>query len=79
MAKGKKFERNLNGRKYLASQNDSLTHGKVYTDVKWLSQHLSFVFQAVFVLVRVEYLIISEAYTNNWDLFGKDNYLAFDW
>ena len=27
---------------YLISQNDSLTHGKVYTDVKWLSQHLSY-------------------------------------
>jgi len=20
-----------------------------------------------------------EAYTNNWGLFGKENYLAFDW
>jgi hypothetical protein len=32
-----------------------------------------------FVLVRVGYLSISEAYTNNWGLFGKENYLAFDW
>ena len=32
-----------------------------------------------FVLIRVGYLISSEAYTNNWGLFGKENYLAFDW
>ena len=29
-----------------------------------------------FVLVRVGYLRSSEAYTNNWDLFGKEHYLA---
>jgi hypothetical protein len=22
---------------------------------------------------------IAEAYTNNWGLFGKENYLTFDW
>jgi hypothetical protein len=59
---------------FYASQNDSFTHGKVYTDVKWLSQHLSyFRFSCRFVLVRVGYLSISDAYTNNWGLF------AFDW
>ena len=36
-------------------------------------------FSRRFVLVRVGYLSISEAYTNNWSLFGKENYLAFDW
>ena len=25
------------------------------------------------------YLSSSEAYTNNWGLFGKENYLTFDW
>jgi len=30
-------------------------------------------------LIRVGYLSSSEAYTNNWGLFGKENYLAFDW
>ena len=32
-----------------------------------------------FVLFRVRYLSSSEAYTNNWGLFGKENYLTFDW
>ena len=51
-----------------------MTRGNVYTDMKWLSQHLSyFDFHAV-VLIRVEYLSISEAYTNNWGLL----YLAFN-
>ena len=31
------------------------------------------------VLVHVRYLSSSEAYTNNWGLFGKENYLTFDW
>jgi hypothetical protein len=22
---------------------------------------------------------VKEAYTNNWGLFGKENYLTFDW
>ena len=30
-----------------------------------------------FVLVRVRYLSSSEAYTNNWGLFGKENELDF--
>ena len=38
-----------------------------------------FGFSRRFVLVRVWYLSSSEAYTNNWGLFGKDNYLPFDW
>ncbi len=38
-----------------------------------------FRFSCRFVFVGVGYLSISEAYTNNWDLFGKENYLAFDW
>jgi hypothetical protein len=36
-------------------------------------------FSRRFALVRVAYLSSSEAYTNNWGLFGKDDYLAFDW
>ena len=32
-----------------------------------------------FVLIRVAYLSSAEAYTNNWDFFGKENYLAFNW
>ena len=69
----------MNGWKYLASQNDSFTHGKVYTDVKWLSQHLyDLRFSRHYVVVRVGYLSSSEAYTNNWGLFGKEHYLAFD-
>ena len=36
-------------------------------------------FPCRFVLIRVGYLSSSEAYTNNWDLFGKENYLGFDW
>jgi hypothetical protein len=36
-------------------------------------------FSRRFVLVRVAYLSSSKAYTNNWGLFGTDNYLAFDW
>jgi hypothetical protein len=48
--------------------------------VKWLSQHLSYLrFLRRFVLVRVGYLSSLEAYTNNWGLFGKENYLSFDW
>jgi hypothetical protein len=27
----------------------------------------------------VGYLSSSEAYTNNWGFFEKENYLAFDW
>ena len=38
-----------------------------------------FGFSRRFVLVRVWYLSSSEAYTNNWDLVGKENYLTFDW
>ena len=38
-----------------------------------------FGFSRRFVLVRVWYLSSSEAYINNWDLFGKENYLTFDW
>ena len=44
------------------------------------TQHLyDLRFSRHFVLVRVAYLSSSEAYTNNWGLFGKNNYLAFDW
>ena len=32
-----------------------------------------------FCFVCVGYLSSSEAYTNKWGLFGKENYLAFDW
>jgi hypothetical protein len=47
---------------------------------KKLTQHLyDLRFSRRFVLVRVVYLSSSEAYTNNWGLFGKENYLAFDW
>jgi hypothetical protein len=38
-----------------------------------------FGFSRRFILVRVWYLSSSEAYTNNWGLFGKENYLTFDW
>ena len=38
-----------------------------------------FGFSRRFVLVRVWYLSSSEADTNNWGLFGKENYLTFDW
>jgi hypothetical protein len=52
----------------------------LYTDGKWSTQRLyDFGFSRRFVLVRVWYLSSSEAYTNNWDLFGKENYLTFDW
>ena len=27
----------------------------------------------------VRYLSSSEVYTNNWGLFGKENYFTFDW
>jgi hypothetical protein len=47
---------------------------------KWSTQHLyDFGFSRRFVLVRVWYLSSSEAYTNNWGLLGKENYLTFDW
>ena len=47
---------------------------------KKLTQHLYyFRFSRRFVLVRVGYLSSLEAYTNNWGLFGKENYLTFDW
>jgi hypothetical protein len=47
---------------------------------KKLTQHLYDIrFSRRFVLVRVAYISSSEAYTNNWDLLGKENYLAFDW
>jgi hypothetical protein len=47
---------------------------------KKLTQHLyHFQFSRRFALVRVAYLSSSEAYTNNWGLFGKTNYFAFDW
>jgi hypothetical protein len=36
-------------------------------------------YESDFVLIRVGYLSSSEAYTNNWGLFGKENYFAFDW
>ena len=61
--------------KWLAYAWESL-----YTDGKWSSQRLyDFGFSRRFVLVRVWYLSSSEAYTNNWGLFGKENYLTFDW
>ena len=66
----------MNGWKYLASQNDSFTHWKVCTSTQ---QMYDFGFSRRFVLVRVWYLSSSEAYTNNWGLFGKENYLTFDW
>jgi hypothetical protein len=47
---------------------------------KKLTQHLyDLQFSRRLVSVRVAYLSSSEAYTNNWGLFGKENYLAFDW
>ena len=52
----------------------------LYTDGKWSTQRLyDFGFSRRFVLVRVWYLSSSEAYTNNWGLFGKENYSTFDW
>jgi hypothetical protein len=36
-------------------------------------------FSRRFVLVRVAYLSRSEAYTYNSDVFGTEDYLAFDW
>jgi hypothetical protein len=47
---------------------------------KKLTQHLyDLRFSRRFILVRVAYLSSSKVYTNNWGLFGKENYLAFDW
>ena len=47
---------------------------------KKLTQYLyDFRFSRRFVLVLVAYLSSSEAYTYNWGLFEKNNYLAFDW
>jgi hypothetical protein len=100
----------VTGWKYLASQNDSFTPGKVYRcevintsfvrlrfsrrfvlirvgtflesrDVaEKLSQHVyDLRFSRRFVLVRVAYLSRSEAYTYNSDVFGTEDYLAFDW
>jgi hypothetical protein len=37
------------------------------------------VVQARLGICRVAYLSSSDAYINNWGLFGKENYLAFDW
>jgi hypothetical protein len=34
---------------------------------------------AIDMKIERRYLSSSEAYTNNWDLFGKENYLTFDW
>ena len=52
----------------------------LYTDGKWSTQQMyDFGFSRRFILVRVWYLSSSEAYTNNWGLFGKENYLTFDW
>ena len=48
--------------------------------LKKLTQHLyDLRFSRRFVLVRVACLSSSEANTNNWGLFGKENYLTFDW
>jgi hypothetical protein len=47
---------------------------------KKVTQYLyDFRFSRRFVLVLVAYLSSSEAYTYNWGLFEKNNYLAFDW
>jgi hypothetical protein len=52
----------------------------VYTDGKWSTQQMyDFGFSRRFILVRLWYLSSLEAYTNNWGLFGKENYLTFDW
>ena len=68
----------MNGWKYLASQNDSFTHGKVYTDVKWLSQHLyDLRFSRPYVLVRVGYLSSSVAYTEQLGSLLKGKLLGF--
>jgi hypothetical protein len=79
LAKGKKFERNLNEWKYLASQNDSFTPGKVHRCEVINTSFVRLRFSRRFVLIRVGYLSSSEAYTNNWCFFGKKYYLAFDW
>jgi hypothetical protein len=50
------------------------------TDIQYMTQQMyDFGFSRRFVLVRVWYLSSSEAYTNNWGLFGKEKYLTFDW
>jgi hypothetical protein len=47
----------------------------LYTDGKWSSQRLyDFGFSRRFVLVRVWCHISSEAKSNNWGIFGKENY-----
>jgi hypothetical protein len=79
LAKGKKFERNLNEWKYLASQNDSFTPGKVHRCEVINPSFVLLRFSRRFVLIRVGYLSSSEAYTNNWCLFRKEYYLTFDW
>jgi len=64
------------------SQSKWLVHAweRLYTNVKWATRHVyDFGFSRRFVLVRVWYLSSSEAYTNNWGLFGKENYLTLDW
>jgi hypothetical protein len=69
----------LNGWKYLVSQNDSFTHGKVCTQMGSGQPNVCTTSDFHAVLFCVWYLSSSEAYTNNWGLFGKENYSTFDW
>jgi hypothetical protein len=69
---------------YIILQGGELTYLHFFksscTDGKWSTQQMyDFGCSRRFVLVRVWYLSSSEAYTNNWGLFGKENYLTFDW
>ena len=69
---------------YIIQQGEELAFIKSHVESrdvpKKLTQHLYyFRFSRRFVLVRVGYLSSLEAYTNNWGLFGKENYLTFDW
>ena len=70
-----KIERVLTG--FLISWNRLFSQSKSTLELSQPSKCTTSDFHAV--LVRVWYLSSSEAYTNNWDLFGKENYLTFDW
>jgi hypothetical protein len=77
-----KYENFMNGqlRFYYKSKWSQMLTAAIW-DGKWSSQQMyDFGFSRRFALVRVWYLSSSEAYTNNyWGLFGKENYLTFDW
>jgi hypothetical protein len=56
------------------------SHVKSRDVPKKITKHLyDLRFSRRFVLVRVAYLSSSQAHTNNRGVFGKENYLPFDW